>query len=278
MRAQKASGLSLRYVAGYSCVRLASFVRRPIEALVFLGTRLEQFATIIWTRREIDRYSRHCYWNSRRHVQEYANRAEQPDWLGDRERILIQKYFLPPGEVLNLACGAGREAWLLARQGHRVTACDWSPGMIAAARSRFQESGLPIRFQVVDLYNLPYADNAFDYLLLTNIAYSYVIPRRRRIHFLEQAYSLLKPGGSFILSFAPAVRGQPGSQELLHTLFMTLRRFPLFNQEYERGDRMVWGSLVHFFRPNEVQAECAEAGFLVKEQAWEQGFAVLSKA
>src|SRR5881397_527822 len=116
------------------------------------------------------------------------------DWLGVTEEPLVETYFTNDGELLNVACGAGREALLLARRGLRVTACDWSTGMIAEARRRAQEANLPVRFAVADLMDdLPYPEKTFDYLLLTNIAYSYIFPSHRRIRFLRQAHSVLKP-------------------------------------------------------------------------------------
>src|SRR5438093_11499655 len=102
------------------------------------------------------------------------------DWLGVTEEPLVETYFTNDGELLNVACGAGREALLLARQGLRVTATDWGPGMITEAQRRAREAGLPIRFAVADMFSLPYREQTFDYLLLTNISYSYVFPRWRR--------------------------------------------------------------------------------------------------
>src|SRR3989442_4178999 len=81
--------------------------------------------------------------------------------------------------------------------------------MIAATQRRAREANLPIRFEVADLYDLRYPENEFDYLLLTNIAYSYVFPRRRRVRFLRQAYSGLKTGGGFIVSFSPRTKKPP---------------------------------------------------------------------
>jgi len=130
---------------------------------------------------------------------------------------------------------------------------------------------------VADLMDdLPYPDHAFDYLLLTNVAYSYLFPRWRRVRFLRQAHAILKHGGIFIISFAPA-RGDPRIPAgLSEWLFMRLRRWGLFNREYEPGDCFE-GCLLHFFRSEELAQEFQEAEFLIKEWLWDQGYAVLVK-
>ena len=267
------SRTSLRYVAGYSLVLLARLLEKGLQQMWRVVSLPEQFALIIWTPREIDRYSMDD-WNGWPVVQNYVCMDR---WLNATEQVLVERYFSKNGELLNVACGAGREALLLARRGLRVTACDWSPRMVAEARRRAQAANLPVQFAVADLmYDLPYRQQAFDYLFLTNIAHSYIFPSRRRVRFLRQAHSVLKPGGIFIISFAPA-SGDPkipaGPSEWL---FMRLRRWPPFNREYEPGDRFA-GTFVHFFRSEELSHEFQEAEFLIKEWIWDEGYAVLVK-
>ena len=149
--------------------------------------------------------------------------------------------------------------------------------MIAEAQRRAREANLPIRFEVADLYDLRYPENGFDYLLLTNIAYSYVFPRWRRVRFMRQAHSVLKPGGIFFISFAPATDDPRITAGLLEWLFTTLRRWPPFNREYEPGDRFSGTTFTHFFRSEELAQEFEEARFLVKEWLWEKSYAVLVK-
>src|SRR5881397_1109967 len=253
------SWISLRYYAGYSLV-LASRLFYSIlenlfhsvpEKLFWVASLPQRFSVINWTSREIDRYSR-TEWNGWEQVRHYAT---QDNWLNAMEQALVETYFSKKGELLNLACGAGREALLLARSGLRVTACDRSPRMVAEARRRAQEAHLPVRLAVADLLDdLPYPEKAFDYLFLTNIALSYIFPKWRRVRFLRQAHSVLRPGGVFIISFARA-RGDPripaGPSEWL---FMGLRRWAPFNREYEPGDRFE-GTFTHFFRSEELANE-----------------------
>src|SRR2546425_1768508 len=220
--------MSLRYFAGYSFVLLARLLRKFLGLMWSVVSLSEQFALIVWTPREIDRHSR-TDWNSGPMVRDQAN---SDDWLGTWELTLVERYFTHKGELLDLACGAGREALLLARLGLTVTACDWSPRMIAEAQRRAQEANLPIRFEVSDLYDLRYPENAFDYVLLTNIAYSLLFPRWRRVRFLRQVSSALKSGGLCIISFVTE-DGSPSPRGLSLRLLEGLRRCAPFNKEYQ---------------------------------------------
>ncbi len=263
--------MPLRYIAGYSLLLLTRFWEKVFDQMWRVASLPERFVSIIWTTREIERYSR-TDWNSWPSVRTYAN---ADDWNSALELTLVERYFKNKGEILNLACGAGREAVLLARRGLRVTACDWSPRMIAEAQRRAREANVPVRFEVTDLlYALPYPEKAFDYLFLTNIAYSYLFPRYRRLRFLRQAYSMLKPGGVFLISFTCVE--ESSRQERLQWLFMQLRRSALFNRDYEPGDGFS-GSFVHIFQAEELRREFEEAQFIITDWPWKQGFAVLAK-
>ena len=149
--------------------------------------------------------------------------------------------------------------------------------MIAEAQRRAQEANLPIRFEVSDLYDLRYPENAFDYVLLTNIAYSLLFPRWRRVRFLRQVSSALKSGGLCIISFVTE-DGSPSPRGLSLRLLEGLRRCAPFNKEYQPGDYCITaGTLVHFFQQDDLKQEFEEAKFIIKDWLWKQGYAVLAK-
>lgn len=265
--------MSVRYLAGYSLVLLTRLLRRVLLVMLRVASLPERFALIVWTPREIDRYSS-AEWNTWDAVREYSRLG---GWRDGTEKALVEKYLTSEGAVLDLACGAGREALLLARCGLRVTACDWSPRMIDAAQRRAQEANLTIRFEVADLYDLHYPGNTFDYLLLPNLAYSHLFPRRRRVHFLTQAYSFLKPGGLFIISFVGSPDSTDGLEGFPQSLLARLGRYAPFNKEYEPGDQTV-NTFIHLFPSEALKHEFEEARFIIKEWLWDQGYAVLAKA
>lgn len=97
---------------------------------------------------------------------------------------------LPPGRALDLACGAGRNALWLARNGWEVAAIDGASEAIAMLQQSAGE--LPIDARVFDLEAgapLPFDDASFD--VVTILYYLH------RPLFLEAA-RVLKPGGLFV--------------------------------------------------------------------------------
>lgn len=64
--------------------------------------------------------------------------------------------------VLDLGCGHGMAAVVLARQGASVTAMDLSAGYLAEARLRAQANRVAIDFVQGDAEKVPFVDGAFD--------------------------------------------------------------------------------------------------------------------
>ena len=58
------------------------------------------------------------------------------------EQALVDQYLQPHSRVLDVGCGAGREAIALSQQGHFVTGVDTSPPLIASARGSEDASRL----------------------------------------------------------------------------------------------------------------------------------------
>lgn len=83
-------------------------------------------------------------------------------WLGQMKRwgrATTAGLALSAGnEVLDIACGTGTSSAFLAKSGAHVTGCDFSPGMLAVARSR--TTG--INFVVGDALDLPFENESFD--------------------------------------------------------------------------------------------------------------------
>ena len=96
------------------------------------------------------------------------------------------------------------------------------------------------------------------------------------MRFLEKAYSMLKPGGVFIIAFAQAANDPSAAERFLQRLFVRLRQHAPFNKDYEPGDRFA-GTFVHCFQQDELKQEFEEAKFIIKEWLWNQGLAVLAK-
>lgn len=94
--------------------------------------------------------------------------------------------------ILEVGCGTGRTACLLAKKGFRVTAIDIHPTMIEKARRRSEAEQLDINFEVGDVVSLPYHDNQFDVVLAESVT-NFVQAELA----LAEYYRVLKPGGSY---------------------------------------------------------------------------------
>ncbi len=97
--------------------------------------------------------------------------------------------------VLDLGCGTGRHTMWLASAGARVTAVDFSEGMLAEARRKPEATG--VQFVVHDLHRpLPFPDGAFD-LVVSGLVLEHLRDLGR---FFWEAHRVLRPGGRAVVS------------------------------------------------------------------------------
>jgi SAM-dependent methyltransferase len=99
---------------------------------------------------------------------------------------------LPPGRVLDAACGTGRHSAWLAARGHEVVGVDASPDMLAKARAKLPDS----QFELGDLAALPLSDCSMDAALC---ALALVHLQDVRPAFAELA-RVVRPGGRIVIS------------------------------------------------------------------------------
>ena len=94
----------------------------------------------------------------------------------------------PPRRILDLGTGTGRVARFVAEQwpDAEVVGADVSPGMIGEA----QRLGGRVQYDVADASALPYDDEAFDLVTLSNM-----------IPFFDELARVTSAGGSVIVAF-----------------------------------------------------------------------------
>lgn len=97
--------------------------------------------------------------------------------------------------VLDVGCGTGRHALWLAAGGARVTAVDFSEGMLAEARQK--PGAEAVRFVVHDLHRtLPFAEGSFD-RAVSGLVLEHLHDLRA---FFAELHRVLRPGGRAVIS------------------------------------------------------------------------------
>ncbi len=113
----------------------------------------------------------------------------------------------PPGRLIVPGCGRGHDALLFARAGFDVLGVDFAPLAVAEAGAAATQTGVPARFALADLFDLPPAwDRTFDYVL-EHTCLSAFAPARRPA-YVAAITRLLAPAGRYIAIFF--THGQPG--------------------------------------------------------------------
>ncbi|MDD1772385.1 MAG: class I SAM-dependent methyltransferase [Methanomassiliicoccales archaeon] len=98
-------------------------------------------------------------------------------------------------KVLDIGTGPGFFPILLGKEGHDVTAVDYTEAMLDKARSNCQEFGVPARLMRMDAQSLDLPDDAFDLILSRNLIWDLERPRQAYREWLR----VLRPGGTMIV-------------------------------------------------------------------------------
>ena len=152
------------------------------------------------------------FWNQRYAGEGYVYGTAPNDFVGEVSALI------PPGPVLCLAEGEGRNAVHLAARGHAVTAVDQSEVALNKARKLAAARGITLETIVADLATYRIKPDAWAGVVATWVHLPPVV--RREVH--AQVVQGLQRGGLFILeAYTPAQlahdTGGPRSADLLMT-------------------------------------------------------------
>jgi hypothetical protein len=139
------------------------------------------------------------FWDQRYAAPEMPYGDRPNDFLvGAADRI-------PPGPVLFLAEGQGRNAVWLAGRGHAVTAMDWSPVGLARAEQLALERGVRLRTERADLRDFAIAPGAWAGIVSIWVQ----VPREIRVPLHARCVAGLAPGGVLLIeAYAPEQLGR----------------------------------------------------------------------
>jgi len=114
------------------------------------------------------------------------------------ERELLERHVKPGGRVLDIGCGAGREALGFARAGFRVVGIDIAPRMIEAAKVNAEREGLDMAFRVQSVTDLDEPPGSYDGAYWAG-SYHHVPGRALRVQALRRIMRALTPDGVLVL-------------------------------------------------------------------------------
>lgn len=109
---------------------------------------------------------------------------------------ILERLDKPKLKILDLGCGPGLYAELLAKKGHSVTGVDFSENSIQYAIRQASEKQLDIKYLNNNYLELDF-DSQFDLVILIYLDFCVLLPKERD-KVLENIHRALKRGGLFI--------------------------------------------------------------------------------
>ena len=133
---------------------------------------------------------------------------------------------IPKGSrVLEIGCGTGELAGMLAERGCIVEGFDLSPSMVATAEERIETENLKSKFKVSrmgveGMDGLP----AQSYDAVVSVLVFSELTEGERLFALKQAFRVLKPGGLLVIAdeVVPRARGRRLRQALVRAPMLAL--------------------------------------------------------
>ena len=195
------------------------------------------------------------------------------------ERAILERAFPNPARLLDLGCGAGREAFALEAMGHEVVAADISREMITAAKRIAARRGSSVTWVCMPSpVELPFPTASFDGVVALAQLLSHIPDSSARVAFLSEVRRVLKPGGLLVATFTtrkaereltgePEDAAHPRRNDAGETAFDPE---PLAVEAgWEEGDIFVWDPseaeldeplFFHLHTEEEIRAELTAAG------------------
>src|ERR1700745_2133490 len=114
--------------------------------------------------------------------------AERAAWDRILELVLGGRGTL---DARDAGCGTGFLSLEFASRGHRVTGVDFAPAMLAEARRKASEQGLPVRFEEAGAEQLPYPAHSFDLVVSRHVLWTLPHPEAA----IDEWIRVVRPGG-----------------------------------------------------------------------------------
>jgi cyclopropane fatty-acyl-phospholipid synthase-like methyltransferase len=139
------------------------------------------------------------WFNTQEYLNVYQHRNESD--AEEHIKLILENVKIPAGaKILDMACGAGRHAIILARKDYDVTAIDLSENLISIAEKSAQNKNLKINFVQSDIRKFE-TDEKFNLVINLFTSFGYFESDEENFAILQKAYDLLVEDGYFVLDF-----------------------------------------------------------------------------
>ncbi len=140
--------------------------------------------------------------------------------------------------ILDLCCGQGRHSLELAKRGfEHLSGLDRSNYLVTRADTLNKQQGSKINYQEGDARQLPFADNAFDFVILAGNSFGYFESEQDDLKVLQEIIRVLKPQGKLLIDITDGQyikeNFQPRSWEWIDSKYFVCRERSL-SQNQER--------------------------------------------
>jgi methyl halide transferase len=146
-----------------------------------------------------------------------AYREGTPSWdagcpHAELTRVL-DEYKLRPETVLEIGCGSGADAVVLAKRRFEVTAVDCSPIAIERARLRAERYDALARFVLDDIFHFARSAGQFD--LVYDSGFYHIVRRVNLEAYLDALWRVTRPGSYYLcLAGAPSETTEEGPPQV----------------------------------------------------------------
>jgi SAM-dependent methyltransferase len=195
-------------------------------------------------------------------------RLEQPVFRLEFERtkeILSRVLPTPPARLVDVGGAAGAYSAWLAERGHEVHLVDASPRLVEEARKRNRARPRPIAsIACADARSLPLADGAVAAALVMGPLY-HLPAAADRLAALAEASRVLAASGTLVVAgisrYASALDGL-ARKHVVDPAFARIRDRDLVDGQHRNDDNHPdYFTTAYFHRPEDLEAEIAQAGF-----------------